>query len=240
MKNTISLPISAKTKIFLSVGDKIVANKPFAEIKTDSQYSIPLAKLLKVDSKKISQYLLKSIGASVSQGDIIAKKRNFLSFDYIRVPREGVIKELNLTEGMVIMTAMVSEEKNKITIPVDGRIQSIDKHQIIIEIYNLIYTTTQEDGSEAVGKLYYSGDELSIFDIGEKVADGIILCKSITEETLIKLEVIGAAGILSIKAVSEKVLPWLKIGNDAFHELKKHIGEKVWLRPTAGQIILIK
>lgn len=242
MSKTITLSISSEAKILVSSGEKITSKTPLVKFseKVDHQ-TIHLAKLLGVPASKIPKFLKKKIGESVSAGDVIAEKKGLFSSSVVRSPLSGKLGELDLAKGTINLVKYSEDQKDDLISPVSGKIVSVAKSYLEIEVDNPIFKAIKGDGNDTVGKLkYVGGSDLGTLDVDGDVEDCIILCKSVKEETLVKLQVLGTRGGIFLKIKDEGALPWILVEENTFKNLIDFDAKLVWLRPKEKQVIILE
>ncbi len=242
MINIINLPIPATSKILVEVGDNITNKTLLWKFPPGSHIeTIHLAKLLGVSNNKISKYLQIQVGENIESGDIIAQKKGILSSSIVRSPLKGKLVELDLTGGIVSLSKFPDVEKEAFLSPVEGKVTSISKSFIEIEINNSIFKSEKSQGKEVMGKLQYIREEkLSILQSYNDIENSIVLCLAASEAILAKFSVIGVAGVIMVSYPKEKDLTWMQVNEGTFEKLIKFSDKKIWLRPDEKQIIIIE
>lgn len=200
---------------------------------------IPLSSILHISPSSMPKYFKKNIGAEIKSGEIIAQKKGFLSVKMVKSPLSGKITEIDLKKGTLTISGKTSDCKRILSCPVPGKVKDISKNQIEIEIEAEIYHGLKGAGEEAVGILrFVTNNSLGVLDISFEVEKGIIVCKRIPEETVAKLEVLGAIGLIGNKIPQRVDLPWIQVDTGILEKLSEHNNKYVWLRPLEKEIIV--
>lgn len=245
MSKKIKLPISSSVKLLVDEGDEVTSGKIlWTEEKSSAKKIIHLAHLIDVQPKDILKYLKKKIGEKVFSGELIAEKKSFFSTLSVRSPIAGVIQDIDLKKGTL---TLASEEKSfarKISLPISGRILSIGKDYLEIEVENEVLLGEKGGGNDVEGELFYFNlDRVDLFDIKDEVEKCIIFVKKISKHALIKLEVLGGTGLIiqNFDELVEEDIPisWIKVGDLLAKKLSSFDKKRVWLRPSMGEIIVL-
>lgn len=239
MKTTIKLPLSPNAKVIVEVGDKIERNTKLATgVSESGENLIHLARLLHVDSTSIPKYLRKRIGQIVSSGDLLAQKKGFFSLHTVTSPVVGKISEIDLKKGT--LTILSSEDSTDFVSPTSGKVVKIDQNHIEIEIEGQVFKGTKGEGDDSYGNLVsIAGENIGILDISIDVDNCIVLTHSLKKEAIVKLDVMGAAGLVLIQSLKESSLPWVQIDEEGFNKIEAKSSQYVWLRPKERQIVVI-
>lgn len=239
MKTTIKLPLSPDAKILVEVGDKIDRNTALATGVSDtSENLIHLAKLLRVDPARIANYLRKKIGEEVISGDLLAQKKSFLSLHTIKSPVGGKIAGIDLKKGT--LTILRSTDSTDFVSPTSGKVVRIEQNHVEIEIEGQVFKGVKGEGEDSFGNLVsIAGEDIGIGDISIDVDDCIVITHSLKNEAIVKLEVMGAAGLVLLKSLKESSLPWVAVDEEVFKKIEDKSTGYGWLRPKEKQIVMI-
>lgn len=241
MKTTIKLAIAKSDKLLVSEGDHITPATVISEhyINLDSKI-LNISRILKVNEKVIHKYLKKKIGEEVKSGETIVEKKGWWSTVSLKSPLTGKINEVDLKAGTISITGLNSRVGQPLKIPIPGKVNRISTGFVEIEISAPMLTGDKGEGQEVIGKIiYFPGESVNIFDIDSQVENEIVLIKKIADDVLIKLEVLGATGVLAVKPALNMSLPYIRIDDDKFARLVHFKESRVWLRPLEKQIIII-
>lgn len=240
MKVTVHFPISKNTKVLVDDGDKIDSNTPLAEEPLAlREETILVAKILRVNPSAIYKYLKKQVGQEINKGEILAEKRGFFSSCVIKSPISAKLGQIDLKKGTLTLLKNSPSRVKKITCPIPGKVKSINRSYIEVEIDGELYEVYRGEGKDVFGRLYYfSGETLGVLDISFATDNCIIACQSVAEEGLVKLEVLGAAGLILRKAPKETEISWVQVSEEVLKKLSLFASKNIWLRPEEKQIIV--
>lgn len=242
MKTIVTLPIPQRAAVLVAAGDDVAPQTIIAQSQDvgDAQ-SIPLAELLKVSPTKVAKFLKKRIDEPVGAGDVIAYKRSFFSSSIVRSPASGKIQEINLIQGTVTIGAGESGPKTAVEVlsPVSGTVRNVTKTHVDIEVHGTGYPTKKGAGNDVWGVLSYIEQErVDMFAIHSDVENAIILCRTISDDAVVKLEVLGAVGLILVKGDPDTVVSWTLVDDEVFSSLAKSHGSRILLRPKEKQIVV--
>lgn len=241
MKTIVTLPVPHGAAILVAQGDDVVPQTIIAKSQhAQNAQSIPLAELLKVSPAKVAKFLKKRIDEQVGAGDVLAYKRSFFSSSIVRSPASGTIQEINLIQGTVTIGGEpVSGATVEILSPVSGTVHNITKTHVDIEVHGTGYPTKKGAGLDVWGVLSYIEQErVDIFAIKSDVENAIVLGKTISDDAVMKLEVLGAVGLIMVKGDPDTVVSWTLVDDEVFSHLAKSHGKRVLLRPKEKQIVV--
>lgn len=243
MKTIVTLPVSPYATALVSVGDVVSIGQPLTKHKkTTDTAPILLAQLLNIKPATIAKYLKKRVDEPVITGDIIASKKSFFSSAIVRSPHDGVIQEIDLLQGTIrIGTVAATPEQVAVIAPVSGTITEVEKTHLAIEVKGTSYHAKSGKGDTVWGKLVSMTDEMvDMFTIGGDVEEGIVLCKDIAEESLVKMDALGAVGIISTKKAPTDILPWSEVEREVYTKLAHCADRMVLLQPKEKTIIVME
>ena len=63
---------------------------------------------------------------------------------------------------------------------------------------------------------------------------------AISEDVIVKLDVLGVRGLIIQKDGKNFAMPWIQIDDGIFQKLSRHHGKKIWLRPEEREVIIIE
>lgn len=240
MKATASIAIVKNAHTLVDVGDEVSCGTAILAIPADEKTEIiPLAQILRIEAAKIAKYLKKRVGEKVALGEVLAEKKSLLSSSILKSPHEGLLKEIDLKKGTLTLV-LESAKSHKISLPVSGKIIKVTPHQLEIEVNGRSLKGEKGEGAERVGKLIYIEGGKNVLDTEDDAEGCIVLCKSLLPETVVKLEVLGALGVITLKNLPEGELSWIAVSEENFNHLVSFVSEKVWLRPREKQIIILE
>lgn len=196
---TLPISISEKDKLLIKAGQKVDFNTPLFEQVPRRDVHIIISDKIKVPSMKIFQYIKKVVGETIQKGEVLAEKKSLLSVTRYKSEWEGVLKEINHTDGSVVIeTASVNTQvKNAFFCGVVGK---IEKNIVYLEIEKMKEYEAKEISSSFGGPIFI----LTKGDLNEEMIQGrVIVAESVGEYAQIKIEALGCAGFITLKKLSE-------------------------------------
>jgi hypothetical protein len=244
MKTKILLPEASDMKILVSKGDTVTRGTVIAEFRksTGTDHELNISKLLKVNPSKISKYLKKSIGDRISVNEVIAKRSSLFFSFIVKSPLDGRFKEIDLSKGTFTVTEENHSGQGRITSFLDAKISHVDASTIEIEFKGEEYSIIPlNDVKEVVGRMIYIDKEIvDVTDVDNIVSDCIVLCKSVREDTLVKMEVLGVlAVIITGEGNVGQRIPCVSIEKEKFNDLISYHDHFAWIRPLENKLIVI-
>ncbi len=239
MKVTVRLPIDSGTQVLVNIGDKIDSETPVFQIQQDSsQHIFEIAKFLHIKSSEMIRFLKIKPGDTIEKDTVIAEKRNLLSSALIKSPIKGKFKDMDLKSGIITIVENGNNKEEKITFPFEGKIKDITKSILEIEVDGHSYEGKNGKGKETFGELVgVDGEKIGILEIACDVNNKIVIGKLFLPETLIKLEVMGAIGIITQNNLHNNFLPWIQVDEEIVNKIKQHLQKKIWMSPSSHQIV---
>lgn len=226
----------------VDVGDSISSDMVLVEEShLEQKEIIPVGKLLNVRAESIHHCLKRKIGDCVEVGEILAGTKSFFSSKSVKSPVAGRLLEIDLSAGTLTISKKTSNiPARKIKSPIKGKVKNITKTTLEIEVEGDVFSVLSGGGGEAMGKLVYIGKEnLGILDISADVENCIVASHGMFPGIIVKLEVMGAVGLVVVKELNEADLPWVQVNSEVFKKLAAFDSKMVWLRPTERQIVCI-
>lgn len=240
MKTTIKLPIDPHAKLLVDVGRVIDEKTIVAELeKVREEKILHLSKLLHVKNERIGNYLKKNVGEKISIGEVIAEKKGLFSTTHITSPIVGFIKEMDVKYGTLTLETGSHTLNRKILSPARGIVVDVGKGYLEVEVSGSLYRGHKGEGEAIFGSLVYiSGENIGTLDVDHDVEKKIVTAHSLKEESLVKLDVMGAVGLITLKPLKETTFSFLQVDEETLIKIKEHVGKKAFLRPEEKEIII--
>lgn len=206
MTITIALPQGARC--LLKDGQEVDFGSPFLATGKKLEFSIPLAKRLGVQSAKIFRYMKKLVGDTVAKDEVIATKKTLLSEMHVKSDKDGVIKEINHYEGVVIV---IGEGEETETVPAffKGRVESVKKHEIVLKIGHAKEFPLKKPAES------FGGEWLAV-ESGNKESEfknKVVFAPALSNYLLAKSEALGAIGYVCLEKLPQTSLPTAQLKN---------------------------
>lgn len=241
MKTLVKIALKPPAKIFVEEEAEIEKGQKLAIIGLgEEKIEINLSGILKIKPADIFKYLKCSPNDTVSEGQKIAEKRSLFTSLTVRSPDSGKIKEVDLKKG-TLMLVKSDPSAIKIILPVKGKIKSISKDSITVEVKGEKITGLKGWGNGIVAKLKQIPiDRGSIFDFGEDVTQRLVLMSKISSEILSKLDTLDASGVITQESEEMGYISVLIVAKDDYKILQKADERTVWLRPEEKEVIVLE
>ncbi len=217
----IKLPLPQGRKILIKEKDEVDFDTPLIKIVDSKDIKIPISQELDISPKKIFLSLTKNIGDYIKLGDVIAKKKGLLSEKKYISDFTGILKEIDHDDGSIIMT-VTEKGGEKINSFFKGTVKKINEDNVELEVQDGEKFELNE-ASDFFGGEVVTIDEKNLSKIKEDISSKILLIKKIETYNQLKLEVIGAAGYITIEPLSKQIdIPYARIqNNEDWEKIKK-------------------
>jgi hypothetical protein len=210
--SSIEFSITYEGELLLKKEDTVAFQTPLYKVNAKESISVPLAKLLNTEPSKIFQSLKKFVGDPVAKGDVIAETASFMSKRIYTREYDGVLKEVNHQEGILIIEAG-TENNDYVHCFFVGEVISIEEEKdkttgMKKATIKLKTKTTKEyelkEASESFGgETVYSKDPIKSGLTADDVNQKVVVDEKIPSYEQIKYEALGAKGFISLHTLPE-------------------------------------
>lgn len=198
----LTIPLPEKGRLLLKVGQHIKIGDPFYKVHTHSDIRISLATELAIEPKHIFRHLKKGVGDTINKDELLAEKKSLFSSKQYKSEYEGLVKEVDHVEGIVLLEVTQEEEKQKRAY-FTGEVEEIDKKEIKLKVGK---------GKTCEGKdvsAYFGGPTIiqsnDLNNLTEEEIKGKVYCsRKLLGYEQMKVEALGAVGIISLHSLSEQ------------------------------------
>lgn len=236
----ISVSIPPGSQIKVKAGEQIDLKTTLFESTANADHSVAIAQKLGVPASKIFRYLKKFVGEEVKKDEVLAVKKGLLSTKRIVSDYEGKIKEIDHSEGQLIITA--KGKKNTVYAQIVGEVAELKKNEIIIKVqegkgFNLKKASNDFGGETFYWKGLESG---SISNL--EIADKVLVAEAVSSYAQSKMEALDIVGyVLLNKLPEETALPFCQIKTiEELSSIMKHIYPYCYVDSKLGKIIFYK
>ena len=195
MNLIISIP--EDVECLLKSGQEVNFNTPFLENKIITEISIPVSQRLKIAPDKIFNYLKKFVGDTFEKNEVIAEKKSLIKNNKVITEFKGKIKEINHTNGEIVVTTLTAHEGN-IKASFIGEVIEIDKKQLKVKVKEghefSIKSCTNDFGGEA---FYLPDIDKPIVE--QQMDNKILITEEVSSYLESKTEALGAKGFVTLK-----------------------------------------
>jgi len=197
----VSIPVPEKGKLLVKVGQSVDFNTPFYEDQVAHEVKIIISDKIHAPSKKIFQYLKKVVGETVQKGETLAEKKSLLNTTRYKSEWEGILKEINHTDGSILIEVATSKSFIKKAF-FSGEIAKIEKGTVHLKVNKMKEYEGKESEVFFGGRVFYMRKDA---EINEESIDGaVVVTELINGYTQIKMEALGAAGFVTLRSLGEK------------------------------------
>lgn len=197
----ITLALPEKAKPCIKAGQSLEIGAPLYEESAQKEIKIQIAQKLHIAPHTIFKHLKKFVGDEINKNELLAEKKSLFSTSSCRSEFAGVIKEINHTEGVVLL-AIRTEDEIQYLSPLQGAVEEMTKKEIKIKINKAKEYDTKEIAGRAGGRSVYVQSEHDI--ISEDTVNGaIIIADKLTSYNQMKLEALGTTGFVLSRHLSE-------------------------------------
>lgn len=231
--SSIEFSIIFDGELLIKKEDTVSFQTPLYSGNTKTNVSVPLAKLLNTEPSKIFQSLKKFVGDSIAKGDVIAENVSFMSKKIYMSEFDGVLKEVDHQEGIVIIEAG-TENSNTTNCFFIGEIASIEEDtdkstgmkKAVIKLKTK--SSKEFDLKDASGyfggEVVYCKDPIKAGLTADEVSHKIVVDEKIPSYEQVKYEALGAKGFISLHTLPEpSTAPFAKlIGKTDYEKIEEN------------------
>lgn len=233
----ITLPLPEKAKSLIKLGQILDVGAPLYEEFARKEIKIHIAQKLHIAPHTIFNHLKKFVGDEIDKGELLAEKKSLFTTAYCRSEFAGVIKEINHTEGVVLM-GIRTEDDIKYLSPLQGSVEEVSKKEIKIKINKAKEYETKEVNGRMGGRSVYIQSEYDV--ISEEMVNGaIIIAEKLTSYSQMKHEALGAVGfvlgrhLVEIASTPHAVVKTIQ----DFEAIKKNKSPYCFIDEVSGKIV---
>lgn len=220
MPITFSVPV--KEKLLIKQGQEVDFSTALFKKDEEEEKIISLSQLLNISPQKIFLYLKKFVGEEISRGDLIAEKKGLLDKNQYFSEYDGVLKEIDHEKGNLIITTHIATKQVKHAY-FKGKVEEIKQNEVTLATKETKKFSLKETTMDFGGVVLFA-DEESLGNLApEEVKNKIIVIESIKPYNQSKLEVMGAAGFVSMQSLQDTTPPpFARVkDDDDWEEIKK-------------------
>ncbi len=253
---SLPIPLPKGYVCIVDTGDRIETGQILAQTSGPNEELVNVPEHLDVSLSKAPKYILKNPGDSITEGDVIAIRKNFFGKTKAAIISEvaGTVIRYERNTGNLVVTTGETENKGDVISPVDGMVELCNNKEIVIHTDNAIIGTKVITGTRAEGELYImkaSFNEASpqnmMFFLDKQASGKIVLGETFTRDVIVKGSTIGVSGFIAknipdadIDYLQDKniTIPVIEVDEESIAKLKKLEGVKVTVDPQANIILL--
>lgn len=197
----LSIPIPEKGKPLIKVGQQVGFDTPLFEEKVQKETRIFISQKIDVQPSKIFHHLKHLVGEKVKKGDVIAEKKGLFSQKSYRSEFDGILKEVNHTDGSILIEIMTNDDV--ITKAYfKGEVAELSKSEVHLKVDHAKEYELKEAVVPFGGEVFYVHHEKDAME--EVMVDGkVVVAEQISGYNQMKMEALGAKGFVTLRAMGE-------------------------------------
>jgi len=211
---TIEFTIAYDGELLIKKEESVSFQTPLYNMQTRESVAIPLAKLLNTEPTKIIQSLKKFVGDQIAKGDVIAESVSFMSKKIYTSEYDGVLKEVNHEEGILIIEAG-TDNKDVVNCFFVGEVVDIDEQKgksessqhkatIKLKVKSAKEFELKEVTADFGGEVVYCKDPIKAHLTADEVNHKVVVDEKIPSYEQVKYEALGAKGFVSLDSLPEE------------------------------------
>lgn len=199
----ISFDISVPGKLQLTVGQTVDFNTPLVRTVTKEVIRLQIAQELGIPNDKIFMHVSKIVGDKVEANEILATKKLTFSSKQISSPKSGIIAQIDHETGSLSIETS-SENSGVVKCFFKGVVKELKNSKVTLEVKSSDQYKLKDVVGDFGGEVLYR-DELHLTDLTEDdVKNKVIVTESIKPGEAVRLDVLGAKGIITKEDIKEK------------------------------------
>lgn len=203
MADTIDFHVKTHSPLLIKPGDDVDFDTPLTKKTMSRQDVIALSDQLGISPASIFMHLQKVVGEPVKRHETLAEKKTMFGMKKLVSDYEGIVKEINHTDGTVIIETY--SESAEITYSFfKGRIENIDNNMVTLKVNKFKAYPLKEASMDFGGLTMITDDSVSLNSLNhDDVAGKVVITKSISPVEAVRLEVLDEAGTITLQEISE-------------------------------------
>lgn len=241
----ISFPLSDGFVPVVAKGTDVSAGSLLAHNLAPVEHAINIPEALGIDLHKVKNVLVVNLGDTVTQGDIIAEKKNFFGKRQAAVVSSvaGTILKYERDTGNLVIRTDTKIDSNELISPVAGKVDLCNNKEIVIATENAVAGLEVSSGTQSEGELFLLAESFQdntitnvLYYLDNRAIGKVVLGGALSRDLLVKGHGIGVAGFVGtgigeedINYLNEKniSLPVIVVNEEGLGKLKKQEGKKV-------------
>ncbi|MGB5034323.1 MAG: hypothetical protein WBO56_00815 [Microgenomates group bacterium] len=200
---TITFTISVPGTLQLTSGQNVDFSTPLLRSAAREGFRLEIAEELGIPNDKIFMHLAKIVGDTVEANEILATKKSTFGIKQIASPKSGVIKLIDHETGSLIIETL-SESLNVLSCYFVGIVKEVKDSDILLEVRSSDKYKIKDVVGDFGGELMFC-DEQHLSDLTEgDLVNKVVFTESIRPAEAVRLDVLGAGGIVTKNDITEK------------------------------------
>jgi len=198
---TVFVTIDSSKEIGIHAGDTVNFSTPLYKVHKKAEQRIEIAEVLSINPQQIFSHIKKAVGDSVALGELIAEKKSLFNSKQIFAEMEGVIKEIDHIEGIILIETKLTEKPEYCWFA--GEVVSVTKRHVELKIGKHHSFPVKNLQNNFGGETYFFKSDETI----PKRPVGI--AREMNTYDVAKLEALNGAGFITISEYKEQTdLPY--------------------------------
>lgn len=198
----LTISLQDKGKILYKVGQHISMGDPFYKTRVCHEVRLSLVEKLAIEPKNIFRHLKKNVGDKINKEELLAEKRSLFSSKQYKSEYEGLIKEVDHIEGIVLIE-ITQEEEQQNRAYFTGEVVEIDKKEMKLKVNKGKVLDAKDISEDFGGPIIILPDNPN--NLTEEEIKGRVYCsRKLLGYEQMKIEALGAVGIISLHSLSER------------------------------------
>lgn len=238
-------------------GDAVTAGQIIAQAQASTEESVNIPEQLGVPLKSAGKYIKLIPGEQITEGDVIAVKKNLFGKTQAIIISEinGTLLRYERDTGNLIVRNDDGGEKGDIISPVEGHVEVCNNKEIVIRTDRGLGGSRVVSGTKSEGEIFVLEESFlenaggnMLFYLDSRAIGKIVLGTKFNRDVFIKGVGIGAAGFLVESVLDEDIeylreknisMPVMEIDSEAIQTLKLKNGHKVVVNAQARTILFL-
>lgn len=200
---TISFSISEPGSLQLTPGQSVDFNTPLVRTVARTGFQLQIAHELGIPNDKIFMHMSKIVGDTVEANEILAIRKSTFGTKKISSPKSGIIKQIDHETGsLYIETLTESSDIKKCYFK--GVIKSLKDSVVTLEVESADEYKLKDVVSDFGGEALYQESIHLAELVGDSVKNKVIFTESVKPTEAVRLDVLGANGIITKEDIREK------------------------------------
>lgn len=237
MKSLLTIQLTPDLEVTIKKGSLVKAGDIIAKRSGKiHKEKIPLGKILSIDSKRITSFIVKKLGSKVKKGEILAKKEGMFKSVRVLSPFSGILESVDLKDGSLLL---VSQEVTEVleTSPLDGFVEGATGEEITISFEGKVIEGEKGKGERAIGYSLVFKEHVDMHHFTSEVSGKIVIGKTFTEGARAKLNALGAKGLVSLEYYEDFPVS-VKLSEKSLKELVNVHNKNIILLGQLNRIII--
>src|SRR5258708_7177192 len=186
-------------------GDTVTAGQVIGKKEAHRDEMVNIMQGLNVSRSVAKKVLKKGPGERINPGDVVAVKKSFFGREQAKVISHisGTIIRYERDTGNLVVRTDLDASSLELISPVAGTISLCNNREIVIETEDALVSTGVALGNTGEGTLFVlkesfeeGGSENALYYLDSRVAQKIVLVKTLTRDLIFKGDSIGVDGVL--------------------------------------------